>query len=86
MWRSAQTPIYRKSATLWVARIRLCSKRSDGWGLRVKKDKERYQEQKPERVAEYLAQIAGASGEQLAYVDETGMDTYLEAVLNKHLK
>lgn len=45
-------------------------------GLRVKKTK-RYSEQKPEQVAEYLAQIKEIPAQQIVYVDETGMDTYL---------
>jgi len=44
--------------------------------LRVKKTK-RYREQKPEQAAEYLEKIKGIDPEQIAYVDETGIDTCL---------
>lgn len=50
--------------------------RSGGLGLRVKKMK-RYCEQKPEKLEEYLAEIAGTPSGQIAYVDETGIDTCL---------
>lgn len=43
---------------------------------RVKKTK-RYREQNAERVAEYLVQIQEISADQIAYVDETGIDTCL---------
>jgi len=37
----------------------------------------RYREQRPEQVAEYLAQIEGIPVEQIAYVDEMGTDQFL---------
>ena len=43
---------------------------------RVKKTK-RYLEQNPGQFREYLAEIADYSEEHIAYVDETGIDTYL---------
>ena len=42
-----------------------------------KKKAKRYSEQKPEKVAEYKAVIADIPKENIAYVDETGIDTYL---------
>ena len=36
-----------------------------------------YREQEPEKVKEYQVEIAGLAPEQIAYVDETGIDTYL---------
>lgn len=37
----------------------------------------RYYEQKEEKVKEYLKKIADISKERIAYVDETGIDSYL---------
>jgi len=37
----------------------------------------RYREQRPEQVSEYLAQMEGIPIEQIAYVDEMGMDQFL---------
>jgi len=37
----------------------------------------RYSEQQPEQVAEFLAQIEGIPVEQIAYVDEMGVDHFL---------
>ena len=45
-------------------------------GLRVKKTK-RYREQRQEQVPEYLEKIQGIQGENIVYVDETGIDTCL---------
>ena len=45
-------------------------------GITRKKTK-RYDEQKPEQVAMYMAQIVGIPISQIAYVDETGIDTCL---------
>ena len=36
-----------------------------------------YREQDPEKVAAYQEEISGIAPEQIAYVDETGIDTYL---------
>lgn len=36
-----------------------------------------YREQEPEKVAAYQKEIAEIAAEEIAYVDETGIDTYL---------
>jgi transposase len=46
------------------------------WDHAQKKTK-RYREQKPEQVAQYLAQIAGVPKSHIAYADETGIDAYV---------
>ena len=43
----------------------------------AKKKTKRYREQRPEQVAEYLEQIRDIPAEQIAYVDEMGMDEFL---------
>lgn len=43
----------------------------------TKKKTKHYKEQDPEKVAEYLEQIKGIPKEKIAYVDESGIDTYL---------
>lgn len=49
------------------------------WPVRyyAKKKTTHYQEQDPEQVKAYQEKIAGITPEQIAYVDETGVDTYL---------
>ena len=46
------------------------------WDHAQKKTK-RYREQDSEQVAEYMREMAKVSIEDIAYVDETGIDTYL---------
>ena len=45
-------------------------------GITRKKKTRRYKEQDPEKVAEYQEQIKDIDPETMAYVDETGMDSY----------
>lgn len=46
-------------------------------GITRKKNTTRYREQNPETVKAYQEQIADIPSEMIAYVDETGIDTYL---------
>lgn len=45
-------------------------------GITRKKKTRRYKEQDPEKVAEYQEQIKDIDPETIAYVDETGIDSY----------
>ena len=42
-----------------------------------KKKTKRYKEQSPEKVVEFQKAISGIPADKIAYVDETGIDTYL---------
>ena len=46
-------------------------------GITPKKKTVHYREQDPEQVKSYQKAVAGIAPEQIAYVDETGIDTYL---------
>ncbi len=46
-------------------------------GLHTEKKTKRFKEQDPEKVKAYLEEIALYRSEQIAYVDESGIDSYL---------
>ncbi len=46
-------------------------------GLHTEKKTKRFKEQDPEKVKAYLEEIALYPSEQIAYVDESGIDSYL---------
>ncbi len=45
-------------------------------GLHTQKKTKRFKEQGPEKVKAYLEEIALHHSEQIAYVDESGIDSY----------
>lgn len=61
---------------MWLCAIRCSAGAVSTEKLREKKTT-RYREQNAEKVAEYQQQIINISPEEIAYVDETGIDTYL---------
>ena len=82
--RSIESVCYREpgrvpngdSGVLWLQSAGNLQGFETQWDYAQKKTK-RYQEQDSEKVAEYLQTIAGVSKDRIAYVDETGIDTYL---------
>ena len=76
MCKNTRTRIPAKlRRNLDAAKLRY-AKRLGDWESHEKKTTH-YREQDPEKVAAYQEEISGIAPEQIAYVDETGIDTYL---------
>lgn len=76
MLRNIQTHIRKKWHGNLAVHNRPYRKHWSGWKSREKKAT-RYQEQDYDKIAAYKYEIIDVSPEKIAYVDETGIDSYL---------